>query len=67
MLKAVGWMIKLTLFSIAVLLAGDWVSWQGRTLSQHLRGQVAQLSRTDTASYVRGLTRKVTADAQAQE
>jgi hypothetical protein len=65
MLKALGWMIKLTLFSIAILLAGDWISWQGRTLSQHLRGHVEQIGRTDTASYVRGLTRKVTADARA--
>lgn len=64
MLKALGWIIKISLFSVAVLLAGDWVHWNGKTLSQHVRAQVGQAEHTNTAAYMRGLTRRVTEDAR---
>jgi uncharacterized membrane-anchored protein YjiN (DUF445 family) len=64
MLKALGWIVKLTLFSVAILLAGDWIHWSGKTLAQHVRTQAAHAERSDTASYMRDLTHRVTEDAR---
>lgn len=65
MLKAMGALLKLALFSIVILLAGQWISWDGRTLSQHVQAQVTHAERSDTAAYVRGLARRVTEDARS--
>lgn len=65
MLKAMGALLKLALFSIVILLAGQWISWDGRTLSQHVQAQFAHAEKSDTAAYMRGLARRVTEDARS--
>ncbi len=35
--KAVFSLIKYTVFAIAVLFLGNWIQWEGRTLSDHIR------------------------------
>jgi hypothetical protein len=65
MLKAVGSALKLVLFSIAILVIGNWVSWDGRTLSDHVRRQISRAERSDTAAYLQGVARKVTEDARS--
>ena len=35
--KAVFSLIKYTVFAIAVLFLGNWIEWEGRTLSDHIR------------------------------
>jgi hypothetical protein len=65
MLKALGLLIKLTVFSIVILLAGEWLHWDGKSLAQHVQAQFARAERSDAAGYVRDLTRRVTSDARA--
>jgi hypothetical protein len=37
MLKLIGWIIKITLFSIAILIIGAFVRWDGKTISDQIR------------------------------
>ena len=64
MLRALSGFIKLGLFSIVILLAGEWAHWDGKTLSQHVQDGLFHVEKSDAAAYVRGLTRRVTEDAR---
>jgi hypothetical protein len=69
MLSALSWMLKLTLFTIAVLIAGEWIRWDGRTLAQHVMFGVGRAEKSDAidsaAGYVKDLARKITEDARS--
>jgi hypothetical protein len=41
MLRLLGLFIKLSLFALAVLIAGNWIHWDGRSLSDQVRAQVS--------------------------
>ena len=45
MLKAIGYVLKLSLFAIAVLMLGNWVRWDGRTISDQVRLKMSSASR----------------------
>lgn len=65
MLNALSWVLKLTLLSIAILIAGEWIRWDGRTLAQHVMLGIGHAEKSDTADYLRDLTRKITDDARS--
>ena len=65
MLNALSWVLKLTLLSIAILIAGEWIHWDGHTLAQHVMLGIGRAEKSDTVDYLRDLTRKVTEDARS--
>jgi hypothetical protein len=69
MLKTLGWLAKLTLFTTAILAAGEWIRWDGQTLSRHVTHVIGQAASSDTFDRVRDLTskatREITEDAKA--
>ena len=64
MLKAIGFIVKLIIFSVIVLVAGNWVSWDGRTLNHHLQTTLHNAERSDAISQAKDWTRKITDDAR---
>lgn len=64
MLNALSWVLKLALLSVAILIAGEWIRWDGRSLAQHVLLGVGHAEKSDAADYVRELTRKITDDAR---
>ena len=52
MFKALGFLIKLTLLSVTILVIGNRVSWDGKTLSDHVRAQVTRAERSDAGAYL---------------
>ena len=65
MLKAVGFIIKLFLFSIFVLAVGNWLRWDGKTISDQVKSQLSHAEDSGVADEIRGWTRKITDDARA--
>ena len=37
MLKLIGFCIRTTIFTVTVLVLGNWIEWDGRTISEHVR------------------------------
>jgi hypothetical protein len=64
MIHAVGWMIKLTLFSILVLVLGNYVHWNGKSVSDQVKTQLAHAERSQFAGSIRRWTGNVTRDAK---
>lgn len=46
MLRILGWMIKTTVFTVFILIAGHWIRWHGVTLSDHIKTGMSQVERT---------------------
>ena len=65
MLKAIGFVIKLCIFSVFTLVIGNWITWNGETLSERVQTQVSRMEGSDMADHVRGWTRKLTDDARS--
>jgi hypothetical protein len=65
MLNALSWVLKLTLLSVVILIAGEWIHWDGRSLAQHVMLGLGHAERSDTADYLREMTRKITEDARS--
>jgi hypothetical protein len=64
MIHAMGWLIKLTLFSIFVLILGNWIHWNGKTVSDQVKTQIAHAERSDFAGTIRRWTNNVAQDAR---
>jgi hypothetical protein len=64
MLKALGFCIKVILFSILVLVLGNWVQWNGRTLSDQVRLSMAHTEDTNFIETVHGWAERITHDAR---
>lgn len=66
MLKAIGWMLKLAVFSLVVLILGNYVRWpsSGRTISDEVRTHLSHAERSAVAGQVREWAGKVTEDAR---
>ena len=63
MLKGIGFLVKLVLFSSLVLILGNSLHWRGRTLSEHTKTQMAQMEKSGLASHVRTWAGTVTTEA----
>lgn len=64
MLKTIGFCLKLTVFSFLVLILGNWLRWNGRTISDQVKLRMAHAERTDLYETVRGWATTVTSDAK---
>jgi uncharacterized protein YdbL (DUF1318 family) len=77
MLKAIGFVLKCTLFAVAVLVAGNWIRWDGRTASDRVTHWIHQAQRSPSLTRgagevaekvggtLQGWTQGLTADARA--
>ncbi len=65
MLRAIGFMIKVTVFAVLVLIAGNWFKWGGKTISDQVRTQLSHAERSDVAAQVKSWTKKMTDDARS--
>ena len=64
MIHAIGWLIKLTLFSILILVLGNSIHWNGKSVSDQVKTQIAHAKRSEFAGSVRRWTGNVTQDAK---
>ena len=64
MLNAIGFLIKVAVFSVLVLVIGNWAKWDGKTLSDRVRETANQVSQSDTAAKVREWSRSLAQDAR---
>ncbi len=51
MFKAIALMFKATFFTLLVLVLGNWVKWDGRTISDHVKSTMAAVSGTPDRIY----------------
>ncbi len=56
MLSAIKFVIKITVFSIVVLVLGNWVKYKGSTLSDQVKSHLSFAERTDTGSKIKKWT-----------
>ncbi len=66
MINAMGWLIKITLFSLLILFLGNWIHWNGKTVSDQVKTQIAHAERSDIATSIRKWTGNVTHDVRHQ-
>jgi hypothetical protein len=64
MLKALGFCVKVTLFSLLVLILGNWLRWDGKTISDQVRLRMSHAERSNVLGAVRGWAEKITHDAR---
>jgi len=68
MLKAIGYLIKLTVFSVLVLVLGNWLRWDGKSISDQIKTRMAHAEKENILNTVqdtvRGWAEKVTHDAR---
>lgn len=61
MLKLIGWLIKTTIFAALVLVLGNLIHWQGRTISDQVKAQLAHVEKQTRA------VKAIAADYVAEE
>ena len=64
MLKLIGYVIKLVLFSAFILILGNAVHWEGKTISDQVKLRMSHAERSDLYGSVRGWAEKITLDAK---
>ncbi|MBL7714781.1 MAG: hypothetical protein JNL01_04885 [Bdellovibrionales bacterium] len=50
MLKLIGWMINTVFFALLVLVLGNWVRFDGKTVSDHVKAKMVWLDKKDVKS-----------------
>src|SRR5690348_13926235 len=64
MLKLLGFMIKLALFSLIVLALGNWIEWDGKTISDQIKVQMSHPAKKGMIHDIQGWAEKLTSDAR---
>ena len=64
MLNAMGSLVRHTLFAIAILIAGQWVEWEGHTLSSHVNHALQHAMNSNIMDRMKDWSRQLTQDAQ---
>jgi hypothetical protein len=64
MLRMLGFCVKLVIFSVLVLVLGNWLHWDGRTISDQVKVKMSHAERSDLFGAVRNWADKVTYDAR---
>ena len=62
MFRAIGFIVRITLFSLFVLLLGNVVRWHGQTVSDQLRTHLAGVQRSNAADSVRSWVGDLSSD-----
>jgi hypothetical protein len=63
MLNALGSLLKTSAFIIGILLAGQWIEWDGKTLSSHVQRTWNQTMNLQTLERIKEWAKEVTHDA----
>jgi hypothetical protein len=64
MIKAIGWIIKVSVFAALVLVAANWVRVGGKTVSDQVKTQMSHAERSELVGTVKDWATTVTKDAQ---
>lgn len=64
MLNGIKWIIKIAVFSLIVLVLGNWLQWRGKTVSDQVKTQLSHAQRSEIAGQVRGWATQLTQDAK---
>jgi hypothetical protein len=64
MLNALGNLIKLALFTVAILFAGQWIQWEGRPLASHVNRAIHQALNSEVMDRFVSWSKSLTRDAQ---
>ena len=63
MLKLVGFFFKLATFAALILVLGNWIEWDGKTISDQVRLKMSHAERSPAISSIRHWAEKITHDA----
>ena len=64
MLNAIKSMIKILFFSIIVLVIGNWIHWNGRTVSDQIKVQMSNAERSDVFHRFQSWSKTLADDAK---
>lgn len=64
MLRIFGFCLKITFFSILILILGNTIHWEGRTISDQVKLRMSHADRSPIVNSVRNWAEKVTHDAR---
>jgi hypothetical protein len=64
MLRAIAFCIKMILFSVFILVLGNWLRWDGKTISDQVKFRMAHTEPTRLVNTVRGWAEQLTQDAR---
>lgn len=64
MFKLLGALIKLSLFSIVILIAGQLIEFKGRTLSDHVRHQLRIAEKSESVDQLKSFASSLVRDSK---
>jgi hypothetical protein len=64
MFKTLGFCIKVVFFSVIVLILGNWLRWDGKTISDQVKLRMSHAERSNLLGVVRNWADEVTHDAR---
>jgi hypothetical protein len=67
MLKLLGSGIKLVIFSLLVLILGNWLHWDGRTISDQVKMGMSHAEESSVVHSLRSWAQKITLNAREGE
>ena len=66
MFKAIGWLIKVTIFAGIILVLGNMVHWKGHTVSDQVKTSLAAAQQSETLDDIKTWANHVTTPANPQ-
>ena len=64
MLSTIRFCVKFTLLSLFILVLGNWVNWDGKTLSEHVKVTMVEVEKSQTYLEIQGWVKSLTSDAR---
>lgn len=64
MLRMLGFCLKFAIFSLAVLILGNWLRWDGKTLSDQIKWRMSHAEESAIFGSVKNWTKQLTTDAK---
>lgn len=64
MFKAIGWLIKVSIFVVLVLILGNWLEFRGKTVSDQVKTHLSHAERSEFAHKLRSWAGDLTEDAR---
>lgn len=64
MLKILGFLLKFTIFSLLILVLGNWLRWDGKTISDQVKLRMSHAEEAGILGTVKGWADRVTHDAK---
>jgi hypothetical protein len=64
MLKIFGLLVKISVFSLIVLVLGNWLRWDGKTISDQVRLKMSHAEESGVFDHFKSWTESLTSDAK---